>query len=90
MNVPRKYGLLSVVALILRILAWVVLAAGAIGAIVVLSSAQSLPPGFAGIGAAGVLVLAVIWFVQLFAFGSILSLLIDIEENTRALAGRTD
>ena len=28
----------------------------------------------------------IIWFVQLFALGSVLSLLVDIEENTRSLA----
>jgi hypothetical protein len=31
-------------------------------------------------------IFGIVWFVQLFAFGSILSLLIDIEANTSALA----
>lgn len=90
MNVPRKYGLLRVVALILKILAWVVLGAGVVGAIVALTSLRSLLPQLAGVGAAGVLFACVMWFIQLFAFGSILSLLMDIEENTRALAGQPD
>jgi hypothetical protein len=33
-------------------------------------------------------VTGIVWFVQLFAIGSILSLLVDIEENTRLLAER--
>jgi hypothetical protein len=88
MNVPRKYAVLRVIALILKILAWVVLALGLIGMIVAATS-LSKDPAFrpmAGMGTIGVLLVAVVWFVQLFALGSVLSLLIDIEENTRALA----
>lgn len=93
MNVPRKYGLLRAVAFILKLLAWLVLALGIVGAIIILTAlgnvlpqSLNLPAGIAGLGSASVLLICVVWFVQLFAFGSILSLLIDIEENTRALA----
>ena len=94
MNVPRKYLMLNVIALILKILAWVVLAAGFIGMIGMLmagsnlsSDLQTLRP-LATAGAFTLPLIAILWFVQLFAFGSILSLLIDIEENTRALSSR--
>ena len=47
-------------------------------------------PGLVAIARMGGLVLGllsgIIWFVQLYAFGSILSLLVEIEQNTRALA----
>ena len=43
MNVPRKYPVFRVIALILKILAWVVLAAGFIGMIALLSAGSRLP-----------------------------------------------
>jgi len=92
MNVPRKYPVLRVIALILKILAWVVLAAGIIGMIALLSAGSGLPSDLQVLrplttaGAFTVPVIAIFWFVLLFAFGSILSLLVDIEEKTRELA----
>ncbi len=93
MNVPRKYGLLRAIAFILKLLAWVVLAAALIGTIVLLTnlggSTATDNQFLRALGSAGVVatpLLGVIWFIQLFAFGSILSLLVDVEENTRALA----
>lgn len=93
MSVPQKYGLLRVIAFILKLLAWVVLVAGLVGLIVLLiafaASGGSQPAWMRAVAAAGLLavpIAAIVWFVQLFAFGSIISLLIDIEENTRALA----
>ncbi len=96
MNVPRKYGFLRVVAFILKLLAWLALLGGIVGAIISRTSlgglleSLNLPAWLPGAGSVGVLLLCVVWFVQLFVFGSILSLLIDIEENTRALAGRSE
>lgn len=97
MNVPRKYGLLRAVALILKLLAWLALLFGVVGAIASLTTlggllpqSLNLPAWLPGAGSAGILLICVVWFVQLFAFGSILSLLIDIEENTRAMAGRSE
>jgi hypothetical protein len=96
MNVPHKYGLLRGIAFVLKLLGWIVLIAGLFGsvslfmiAVVNRAGAAALLP--AAVGAAGVGVVAllgIIWFVQLYAFGSILSLLVDIEENTRAMAQR--
>ena len=91
MNEPKKYRILSVIALILKILAWVALAGGIIGMIVVSSSAGKLPDTarpLVSAGTWGVLLLGIVWFVQLFAFGSVLSLLMDIEESTREIASR--
>lgn len=96
MQVPRKYGFLRFVAFILKLLAWLILLAGIIGLIAGL--AIGLSEGSGGwplprwqlLGGAGILavVVSVVWFVQLFAFGSVLSLLIDIEEDTRRLEAR--
>ena len=91
MSVPQKYGILRVIALILKILAWVVLAAGIIGMIAALVNVGKLPDALRPLVSAGTVaipVIAIIWFVQLFAFGSVLSMLIEIEENTRAMAAR--
>ena len=96
MSVPRKYGFLRIVALILKLLAWLVLVGGVAGAIVAKTPLSNLlqgmnaPTWLTGAGTVGVLLICVVWFVQLFVFGSLLSLLIDIEENTRALAGRSE
>lgn len=95
MNVPRKYSLLRLIAFILKLLAWVVLVAAAVGFILLLiglgGSYDTDNQILRALGAAGLVVtplLGVVWFIQLFAFGSILSLLIDVEENTRALAAQ--
>jgi len=96
MNVPRKYGLLRVIAFLLRLLAWLALVAGIIGAIAgfillrgYLPHDVNLPNWLPVIGLVAPLVAGIVWFVQLYAFGSVLALLIDIEENTRALAARS-
>jgi len=94
MNVPRKYGLVRAIAFILKLLAWLVLAlsiAGAIfGGVTFLGApAAGFPslPGWLGTGTIVVsLLTGLFWFVPLYGFGSILSLLLDIEDNTRALS----
>jgi len=94
MNVPRKYPVLRVIAMILKILAWVVLAAGFIGMIALLSAGSRLSADLQVLrplttaGAFGVPLFAILNFILLFGFGSILSLLVDIEEKTRAMASR--
>lgn len=96
MNVPRKYGLLRVIAFLLRLLAWLALLVGIIGAVVgftalngYLARDVNLPGWLPVVGLVVPLVVGVVWFVQLYAFGSVLALLIDIEENTRLLAARS-
>jgi uncharacterized membrane protein len=89
MDVPHKYGLLRVIATILKVLAWIVLGVGIAVAIVALfsiGSASGLTRALSYAGVIGAPLLCIIWFVQLYAFGSVLSLLIDIEESTRAMA----
>ncbi|MGC8780380.1 MAG: hypothetical protein ACP5UQ_05885 [Anaerolineae bacterium] len=92
-----RYQVLRVIALVLKVLAWVALAVAVISLLIALPSFLSATARGAPwyeVAPWGVMlglpIMGVIWFVQLFAFGSILSLLISIEENTRALAGRTD
>jgi hypothetical protein len=90
MNGPHKYGVVRALAFILKLLAWLALLAGVLVAIAAgVSTTGGAPPLIQIIRSAGLIVgpvVGVIWFVQLFAFGSILSLLVDIEENTRVLA----
>jgi hypothetical protein len=70
----------------LKLLAWLALLVGIIGAIV---SLASLPQLLKVVGLVTALLVGIGWFVQLYAFGSILALLMDIEENTRLLAARS-
>jgi hypothetical protein len=89
MNVPRKYGLLRAIGTILKVLAWIILVVGIVAAIAGLFSlgrSTGLTRFVALTGVIGAPLLSIIWFIQLYAFGSVLSLLIDIEESTRAMA----
>ncbi len=93
MNVPRRYGILRFIALLLKVLAWAVLILSIIGMVSLFGMGGSFGPDAPAIlrslttmGAFALPLVAIIWFVQLFAFGSILSLLIDIEQHTRSLA----
>lgn len=93
MSVPRKYPVIRAIALVLKILAWVALALGLLAAIVAVTATSNMSPAMATIAgfvrSVGLIVgplVGIIWFVQLYAFGSVLSLLVEIEENTRALA----
>ncbi|OQA45521.1 MAG: hypothetical protein BWY52_01276 [Chloroflexi bacterium ADurb.Bin325] len=92
MNATRKYPLLRVIATVLKVVAWVILIAGIIGLVAGLGAAGGMTAemgvlkGIFTAGSWALPVLAIIWFVQLYAFGSIIALLIDIEENTRRMA----
>ncbi len=91
MKVARKYGLVRAIAFILKLLAWLLLLlfiAGAIfGATLLGRPGYSFLPAWLGTGTAvASLITGILWFVPLYALGSVLSLLLDIEENTRALA----
>jgi len=95
MNLPRRYQVLRIIAFILKLLAWLMLLGALIAVIVALpaflsASARGAPwYEVAPWGAMlGLPIFGIVWFVQFFALGSILSLLINIEENTRALAAR--
>lgn len=87
MNASQKYGLVRAIAFILKLLAWLALLAGVVAAIVS-GNAGNAPGALKVLSSLGLIigpVVGIVWFVQLFAFGSILSLLVDIEENTRQL-----
>jgi hypothetical protein len=89
----HRYGLLRAIAVVFKFLAWLGLAVGlltAVASLFLIAGAEqpglNLPQLLRITGVLGGPLLGVIWFVQWYAFGSILSLLIDIEENTRLLA----
>lgn len=88
MNGSQKYGLVRAIAFILKLLAWLALVAGVLAAVAagVSGSGPGIVQAVRSLGMVVGPVIGIVWFVQLFAFGSILSLLVDIEENTRQLA----
>jgi protein-S-isoprenylcysteine O-methyltransferase Ste14 len=87
MNVPRKYGLVRAIAFVLKLIAVIVLVLGIVGFVgSLLWGNQVALPRWATVGGALAAPLAALLiFVQLYAFGSILSLLVKIEENTRGM-----
>lgn len=99
----KKYGALRTIAVILKVLAWLVLVAGVLGAAVVvvnafvgpavLSGISDLPnadlvtTGFgAVIGAAFVMLGALIYFLVLYASAEMIEVGLSIEHNTRETA----
>lgn len=90
MDVPHKYRVVWVIALVLKILACLALAAGLVVAILAaFGGGGSAAPIVNVLRSLGLVIgplVGIVWFIQLFALGSILSLLVDIEENTRALS----
>ncbi len=86
-NVPRKYGLVRFIAVLLKVVAVLILLLGIAAFVASLSWGNRLPlPQQLMVGGGvGLLVAAIVTFVELYAFGSILSLLVKIEENTRAM-----
>jgi len=93
MSVPRRYVVVRAIAFVLKLLAWLALLGGVLAAVGALLLTNNAPGSLSNvmtiIRSAGLIagpVVGIVWFVQLFAFGSILSLLVHIEENTRTLA----
>jgi hypothetical protein len=95
MEMPRRYRVLWIIALVLKVLAWVALAGSVLALLIGVPSLiaatargapwyEILPAGMM----LGFPIFGIVWFVQLYAIGSILSLLIDIEDNTRTLSTR--
>jgi len=87
MNVPRKYGLVRAIAVLLKLLAVVVLILGIVGLVASLNfgGQLALPQWISVGGAVALPLIALLTAMQLYAFGSILSLLVRLEENTRAM-----
>ena len=86
-NVPQQYGLVRVLAVLLKVAAILILVLGVVGLVDSFSwgGRFALPQQLMTGAGIGTLVVALVTFVQLYAFGSILSLLVKIEENTRAM-----
>ncbi len=99
----KRYGVLRFIARLWKILAWIVLVLGVLGAFGTLvggifGGADSqiwrqlgmlpLVSGMAVgiVGFLGVLITTVLQFVAFYAAGEVLSLFIDIEDNTRTVA----
>jgi hypothetical protein len=90
MSVAHKYRVARAIALVLKVLAWIALVIGLASAVGILVSggagSNSLVDTMRSVGLVIGPLVGVVWFVQFFALGSVLSLLVDIEENTRSLA----
>ncbi len=96
----NKFRMLRIVSTILKILAWLVLVLGVLGGCATLvlglaggSSARGEFGPLAGLlsGAVGGVVLilfALLYFLFIYAYGELISLLIALEENTRLTAER--
>jgi len=102
----KRFGALRVIGTILKVLAWIVLASGILGAIGMIitgglfsggSRLGSLSSQFGGAavlagllggvaGAIGLLFVAVVEFLVLYATGDAIYLALAIEENTRETA----
>jgi len=87
MDVPRKYGLVRAIAALLKVLAIIVLILGIVALVASLQVGKqmALPNWITVGGAVAAPLIALLTFFQLYAFGSILSLLVKIEEHTRAM-----
>jgi hypothetical protein len=80
MKTSRDFGLLRGIASFLRVLGWIGLILGILGAIALLFA--DLPPFLRWVGIFLAVVGALGWFVPMYGFGSVLHLLLDIEKNT--------
>lgn len=94
-----KFRVLRIVSTILKILAWIVLVIGVLGGCAVLvfgivggSNARELGPlaGLLGGTFGGLIAIfvALFYFLIIYAYGELISLLIALEENTRLTAER--
>ena len=87
MNVPRKYGILRIVAIVYKVLAWVVLAVGVIFGLILLVSAQSMFAGiwFNGMNLIGlvVIIIGLANFASLFITGAMAEAAADAEYTSR-------
>lgn len=87
MNVQPRYGLVRAIAMILKILAVIIVVLGVVALIGSLQwGNQFALPRWMTLGGAVVTpLIALLTAMQLYAFGSILSLLVRIEEHTRSM-----
>ena len=102
MTVPKRFGVLRLVGMLLKVFAWIILVLSVIFAIAIGLAGPTLnlgdatnvvSPQFAGLIAnggifAGIigLILGLIYFLMLYAVGESLQLQVAMEENTRLTA----
>lgn len=84
LNSLTSHRLVRPIAFFLKLLAWLALLVGIIAAIVIL--AARIPGTLKLIGLVTAWLVCIGWFVQLYLSGSVLSLLMDIENNIHLLA----
>ncbi|MBI4788194.1 MAG: hypothetical protein HY782_14275 [Chloroflexi bacterium] len=101
----KKFGVLRIVATIYKVLGWIVLVIGVLGAcgavaisavgtsVIGARNAEALGLGTGGLVGGlilglGAIFFAILYFLLLYAFGELISLLIALEENTRLTAER--
>ena len=93
-QVPRKYGCLRAIGYLILIAAWIVLILGVGGAVTSwLTGARlfsGIQLGIIQVGASLMLLLALALFFQWFVLGSVLTLMTDLERNTRQNALAVD
>lgn len=88
MNVPRKDGVLRVVAIVYKVLAWVVLAVGVIFGLIMLVAAQQMFAGiwFGGMNLIGlvIIVIGLVNFASLYITGATAEAASAAEQTARA------
>lgn len=83
MDVPQKYGLLRAIAFILKLIAWIILIVAIIGGFMLMINLGSGPGTWIGLS---VMAIGAIAFLEFYGLGSVLTVLVDIERDTRAAA----
>lgn len=88
MNVPRKDGVLRIVAIVYKVLAWVVLAVGVIFGLIMLVAAQQMFAGiwFGGMNLIGlvIIVIGLVNFASLYITGATAEAASAAEQTARA------
>ncbi len=94
----RRFAALRIIAIILKIFAWILLILGLLGgvALLILGFTLSEPLGIPGLETGGplagiaafivVLIITVTYFLSLYAGADFILLLLSVEENTRRIA----
>ena len=93
--VEQRYGVLRLIAVVLKVLAWLVLLAGVVFSVVAIVQGGALGAmpgphrmGSAMFGGGFAVVIAVFYFIMLYAWAEGILVVLGIEENTRLTAER--
>lgn len=85
----RNYPLVRAIAFVLQLMGWIALALGIIAGVMALTNLNASAQFVRILSSIGLFagpLTGIVWWVVLYAFGSVLKILVDIEENTRLLA----